>query len=594
MQISRHPRLLTCRAPSVYTNNMASLQRVRVHGYSYWRIVKSQRVNGKPRITVIAHLGKADDLLARLHSAEQLRLRSRSHGATTAVYALARELDLAGTIDRHLATSGRRDRRQSAHVADPRRTPQSHDGLSVGRSLELVSVGRTCHATSKQGFAEWARTTTLGEVAGVDLDRLSSQHFWDQMDQLPIELLAPIEREIVARAIERFSLPLDTILYDATNFFTFIASTNARCKLPARGRNKQKRHDLRQLGVALLCTRRDGIPLLHQMYGGQIPDARSFAEALPLIRQRLLDLGRDLDSLTLVYDKGNVSQLNQGWVDQTQLHYVASLTASSQRALITEANPLLQSVTLDEDESVMAYRTRRTIWGAERTLVVVVSETLRAGQIRGILQHTASAKKWLQDLADTLSRGQHKRDRATVQRDIETRLMGRQHLSEVFQFNLRGTGRALRLTYEFDHDALDALARNWLGRLILVTDRDDWSTAEIIRTYRGQAHVEAVFAHLKDPMHVMLRPQYHWTDQKLHVHVFTCVLSYLLARVLHLQAQQAVGYTRSMEQLLDTLAQVRRVNILRSTQKRGVRVTSQLEEVDPEVAKLIEVLHIQA
>ena len=91
------------------------------------------------------------------------------------------------------------------------------------------------------------------------------------------------------------------------------------------------------------------------------------------------------------------------------------------------------------------------------------------------------------------------------------------------------------------------------GNLILVTDRDDWSTAEIIRTYRGQAHVEAVFAHLKDPMHVMLRPQYHWTDQKLHGHVFTCVLSYLLARVLHLQAQQAVGYTRSIEQLLDGL-----------------------------------------
>lgn len=70
-----------------------------------------------------------------------------------------------------------------------------------------------------------------------------------------------------------------------------------------------------------------------------------------------------------------------------------------------------------------------------------------------------------------------------------------------------------------------------------------------------------------DGMHVMLRPQYHWTDQKLHVHVFTCVLSYLLARLLHIRAQQTIGYTRSMEQLLDTLAQVRRVNIVRSTQK---------------------------
>lgn len=433
-----------------------------------------------------------------------------------------------------------------------------------------------------------------GEVAGVDLERLSSQHFWDQMDQVPIELLPAIEREIVARAIERFSLPLDTILYDATNFFTFIASTNAHCKLPARGRNKQRRHDLRQLGVALLCTRRDAIPLTHQMYGGNVPDARSFAEVLPLIRQRLLDLGRELDSLTLVYDKGNVSKLNQGLVDQTQLHYVASLTAASQRALIHEANPRLQSVTLDEHESVMAYRTRRTVWGTERTLVVVVSETLHAGQLRGILQHVTSAQKWLQELADTLARGKNKRDRATLQRDIKTRLMGRQHLSEVLRFNLSGSGRHLKLTYEFDQDALDALARDWLGRLVLVTDRDDWSTAQVIQAYRGQAHVEAVFAHMKDPTHVMLRPQYHWTDQKLHVHVFTCGPSYLLARLLHLRAQQAVGYTRSMERLLETLAQVRRVNVVRSTQKRGVRVTSQLEEVDPEVAKLIEVLQIQA
>jgi transposase len=465
----------------VYTKNIASIQRTRVRGYSYWRIVKSVRVNGKPRLVVLAHLGKADDLLARLQSAEQLRLHSRSHGATTALYALARELDVAGTIDRHLAASGRRDRHQPAHIANPRRTPHRHDGLSVGRSLELVSVGRTCHATSKQGFAEWARTTTLGEVASVELDRLSSQHFWDQMDQVPIELLASIEREIVARAIEQFSLPLETILYDATNFFTFIASTNAHCKLPARGRNKQKRHDLRQLGVALLCTRRDGIPLVHQMYGGNVPDARCFAEVLPLIRQRLVDLGRDLDSLTLVYDKGNVSKLNQGLVDQIQLHYVASLTAASQRALIQEANPLLQAVKLDEHESVMAYRTRRPVWGAQRTLVVVVSETLRAGQLRGILQHAASAQMWLQDLADMLARGKNKRDRATLERDIKTRLMGRQHLSEVLKFNLSGSGRKLKLTYEFDQDALEALARDWLGRLVLVTDRDDWSTAQIIQ-----------------------------------------------------------------------------------------------------------------
>jgi len=266
-----------------------------------------------------------------------------------------------------------------------------------------------------------------------------------------------------------------------------------------------------------------------------------------LIRQRLVDMGRDLSSLTLVYDKGNVSRLNQDLVDQSNLHYVASLTATSQRTLIVEANTRLESVKLDEDESVMTYRTRRTIWGVERTVVVVVSETLRAGQIRGIMQHVASARKWLNDLADTLRRGKQKRGQATIQRDIETRLMGRQHLNEVLRFHLDGTGRTLTLTWEFDPMALDVLARDWLGRLVLVTDRDDWSTSEIIQAYRGQSQVEAVFAHIKDPMHVMLRPQYHWTDQKLHVHVFTCVIGYLLARLLHMRAQQATGYTRSMD-----------------------------------------------
>jgi transposase len=570
---------------------MASLRRIRVRGYTYWQIVESRRVNGKPRPVVVAHLGKADDLLARLRGAEALRLRSHSHGAVAAIRGLAQELDMAGTIDRHLQAAGRRDRSLPAYVADPGRTPIRHDGLSVGQSLELVAIMRPCHATSKRGFAEWAGTTTLGELASVDVTRLDSQHFWDQMDQLPIELLGSIEKEIVARAIERFDLPLDTVLYDATNFFTFIASTNQRCKLPARGHNKQKRHDLRQLGVALLCTRRDGVPLLHQMYGGQVADANSFQDLLPQVQQRLIDLGRELDDITIVYDKGNVSRVNQQLVDAAKIHYVASLTTSSQRSLIAEANEKLEPVALDDEQAVRAFRTRRTVWGVERTCVVLVSETLRAGQLRGVLQHLASAKRWLGQLATTLERGKQRRTRAVLERDIQKRLMGRQHLSAILPWKLTGTGRRLNLTYEVAEGALETLQRDHLGRLVLVTDRDDWSTAEIIRAYRGQSAVEAVFAHLKDPVHVMLRPQFHWTDQKLHVHVFTCVLGYLLARLLHLRAQRA-GYRHGMEHLLDTLADVKRVTVVRTTSPRSLRVASQLEDVAPELATLIETLGV--
>lgn len=573
---------------------MASLQRFRVQGHSYWRIVESRRVNGKPGIRVVAYLGKADDLLARLRAAEALSIRSLSHGAVAALFSLARELDVAGTIDRHLEVSGRRSRKRLPRGT--RLPPRRNDGLSVGESLLLASLGRACHATSKRGFASWARNTTLGELFRVDVERLTSQHFWDQMEQLPVATIAPIEGEIVDRLVERLEIPLETLLYDATNFFTFIASTNRHAELPARGHNKQKRHDLRQIGVALLCTRQEGIPLWHKVYGGQVPDAKSFAEALTAFRQRLVEMGQTLESLTLVYDKGNVSRANQSLVDTSNLHYVASLSAASQRALVAEANPKMQPVALDDGEEVLAYRTRRPLWGAERTVIVLLSERLREGQRRGILQHVASAQRWLSQLDQTLQRGKQRRDRARIQHDIDARLRGRQHLRKVLNVDLsRDAKGRLALSYAFDEAALSALDHDSLGRIVLITDRDDWSTADIIRAYRGQSDVEAVFAHLKDPVHVALRPQFHWTDQKLHVHVFTCIVGYLLARLLHLRARKTIGYPHGMERLLEDLEAVRRATVVHSSGRKGrPRVTTQLEERDPKLKAFLASMGITA
>jgi transposase len=202
----------------------------------------------------------------------------------------------------------------------------------------------------------------------------------------------------------------------------------------------------------------------------------------------------------------------------------------------------------------------------------------------------ASARKWLDHLADTLARGKQRRSREAIERDIQTRLMGRQHLQQVIRWELTGD-KKLSLKHEVDAKALDDLSRDVLGRLVLMTDRDNWSTEDIIRAYRGQAHVEAVFAHLKDPMHVMLRPQYHWTDQKLQVHVFMCIVAYLLARLLHLRAQRA-GYRHCQEALLDGLAQIRKATVIRTTSKKSLRTTTQLEDIQPDLQSLVDQLGV--
>lgn len=574
---------------------MASLQARRVRGHTYWHIVESRRVNGKPRPVPIAYLGKADDLLQRLAGAEHLRLRSFAHGDVAALWHQAQQLDLARIIDRELLASGRRLSGPGLAAAKPWQSPVKNDGLSVGQTLTLASIARACHATSKRGFAGWAATTTLGELAGFEPVRLTSQHFWDQMDQLPVESIARIEASITERLQPELELSRDTLLFDATNFFTFIASTNERCELPRRGHNKQKRDDLRQVGIALLCSRQTGLPLFHRTYGGAMADATCFAEVLPLMRQRLVELHHEVAGLTIVFDKGNVSRANQQLVDGSKLHYVTGLTPASQRTLVEKANPLLAPVVLADGETVSAYRERRTIWDAERTAVVLLSERLREGQKRGVLQHAASAQHWLAQLAETLRRGNQKRDRARIQRDIETRLRGRQHLNEVLRYELTGQGPELSLTHQFDQSAFDALARDQLGRLVLITDRDDWPTAEIIAAYHGQSKIEAVFAHLKDPFHLALRPQFHWTDQKLHVHVLICLLGYVLACLVFRRAKRQGAPHASMESLLDALALVRRVTVARSaTGKGNMRITTQLEQIDPVLAPFLPALGVTA
>lgn len=41
------------------------------------------------------------------------------------------------------------------------------------------------------------------------------------------------------------------------------------------------------------------------------------------------------------------------------------------------------------------------------------------------------------------------------------------------------------------------------------------------KAYYGQSMIEHAF---KNHYHIALRPQYHWTDQKIEVHFFICVL----------------------------------------------------------------------
>jgi len=555
---------------------MASLQRHVSNGRVYWRIVESRRVNGKPRAIPILHLGTANALLERLLNAPAgaVRLRSFQHGDVATLKAVADRLDVTEIIDKHV--------------------PHKRRGLSIGNTLLLAAINRAVHPRSKRGWARWAAGTSLHRLyPGLKVEKLTSQFFWDQMDCVSLEALQAIEDELATRVVEKLGLKLDTLFYDTTNFFTYIASTNTRPKIPQRGKSKQKRRDLRLIGLALLVSREGQIPLCSHIYEGNRADSKLFPDSLSNMRQRLASFSLDVQDVTFVYDKGNLSKANQALVDESKLGYVTSLVPAHQAELM--AIPLKKYRALPEGsplEGIPALRFTRTIWGADRTVVLFLSEQLHAGQIRGLQQHLnkrlLELAQWKEQLAKPRS---GPRSKASAQKRID-RLLSGQHVGDVLRIKYypRRKG-ANRLEYWIDEDARRHLETEVFGKRIVVTNRSDWSTEDILFAYRGQSHVEAVFRQLKDDEHLALRPQHHWTDQKIQVHAFICLLAFLLAQVVGHEAKN-YGHHEGLSGLLDRLGEVRLAMVLRPAGKKGGRPRADwlLEEADDELAALFRAL----
>jgi transposase len=96
------------------------------------------------------------------------------------------------------------------------------------------------------------------------------------MNALPEDAIARVEEQIVSRLLKTYPVPLDPLLYDTSNFFTFIDSSNERRHIAKRGKNKQRRYDLRQIGMALLVSRKHQLPLFHKTYEGNKNDCTVF------------------------------------------------------------------------------------------------------------------------------------------------------------------------------------------------------------------------------------------------------------------------------------------------------------------------------
>ncbi len=555
-----------------------SLLKKIIRGHPYWYARECQRVDGRPKIVWQKYLGKADDIAAAMSAPAQpaapKEIALGDFAGPAALYDLTRQLELVTTIDRH---AGKR-----------------RQGVSVGTYITLAALNRCLAPTSKAQLAEWYQATVLRRLLPVAPRQLTSQRFWDHMSYLDVAQIRAIETDLTRTLITRFQLDLSCLLYDTTNFYTFIDSFNAAPSLAQRGKSKEKRTDLRIVGLALLVTQDFHVPLFHQVYAGNTHDAPTFASVTEELVARYRLFAQRVDGITIVYDKGNNSEATQAVLDQSPYHFVGSLSPTQHPDLLRIPRARFTALAGEDLEGVLAWRTRKHVLGAERTLVITYNPDLFLTQSATILREIRKRTGKLRTLQGHLAHPSPKGQPATVgsvTKHVDTILTGR-HMKDLIRTQVTtGTGRP-RLTYHVDQTAWSRLQHTLLGKNILFTDQVAWSNEAIVRAYRGQHHIEEAFKRMKNPHVVSWRPLHHWTDQKIRVHAFYCVLALLLSALLRRTLAQK-GIELSIVKILETLEGVKEVALVYRNAPSKTRPVISYSRLTPLQQRLMHALDLK-
>ena len=276
---------------------MASLYKKVISGKPYWYLREMGWVEGKPKMISERYLGSAADIEALLDAREAAvlpeRTRHLAFGDVAAAWGLLAGLGVAGIIDG--VTGARR----------------SDAGASAGTYLALAALNRLVAPCSKLAFGDWWKTTAADRFTKVSASALGHRRFWDAMHAVSLEDLEEISRRIALRIVGASGVDVSSVALDMTNFATFIDTANGKAPVAQRGKAKQKRADLRLVGLGLVVTRDGGIPLTWHAYPGDRPDVTQFATMIGQLASQYEAIaaaaGGGAD-MTVVFDAGQNSR----------------------------------------------------------------------------------------------------------------------------------------------------------------------------------------------------------------------------------------------------------------------------------------------
>ncbi len=542
------------------------------------------RGSGKSRVvSEQVYLGTAEDVLQKLRSQQKAgepnEVRNKQFGLPVALFEMAERIGLREVINSEVAGKIK--------------------GISIGDFALIAAINRVGNHTPKESMGRWYQKTDLGRLQKVGAGKLNSKNFWYAFDKIVSERqikeekvtrgLAPnekidideldeilndskieaIEKGLWENLARRFGFVLDAILYDTTNFYSYHQNGTPN-SLAQFGKNKQNQNDKRQVGLQLAILRDLGIPVFHQVYPGNQNDARLFPTAVRTLVRRCFEVSKKTERLVLVFDKGNNSAENIALLENQSLpvDFVGALSPSHHRNLV--------AIPLDRFDGKVGkfsvLRTRKVVFGAMRTIVITYHEGTAGRQEKSFEAQMGRAMKEAKAYFATIAKEPTKEVKVRMETFLKTQKIGSSQALRFYDLKVTHNGWVNRLSLRRKRSEV-SLKKASFGKKILFTNLHSAATETIVDYYKSSWQIEDSFHQIKDRDLVAYAPAYHWTDSKIRVHAFICVLALLLLKLLnHIARENDIEMSTKL--LVEELEDITMVILVYSDRKASRKVSA--------------------
>jgi DDE family transposase len=482
-------------------------------GFDYLQVVESHRVDGKPRQSVVATLGRLDALKASGELDRLLHSGARFTESAMVLSAIAK--GEATTVEaRRIGPSllfERLWRDTSCRAVIEHLLVDRKFEFPVERAIFLTVLHRIMDLGSDRAAEKWRTGYAVGGMDQIDLHHLYRAMVWlgeELADQTGRGLAPRTTKDLIEEQVfsERRSLFNDVglAIFDTTSLYF---EGDGGETLGHNGHSKDARPDLHQMVLGVVIDA-DGRPICSEMWPGNTADVTTLIPMVTRLRERFL-----LHRVCIIADRGMVSARTIATLEANGIEYI--LGVRERRSV--EVAAVLADTTPFVSMTVPKANGR----GSLDLQVKEVVRTVRTGQGNPrrsryiVCYNEAEARNDAAARAATLA----KLDKALRQGDKA--MVGN-----------KGFRRFLK-TADNSHFTIDpervAAAARFDGLYVIRTNARISPLAVALR-YRERWIVEDIFRTAKSI--IGTRPIFHQRDDTIRGHVFCSFLALLLRKEL--------------------------------------------------------------